>query len=280
MSHPPADTSAIDQHYGSSELLDKILVAFSAAGFDPDNLTAADLTRIDQLHMGGQKATLSLAAKVGITADLQVLDIGSGLGGTPRLLASEFGCHVTGVDVTHSFCDVAEALTRWVGLSDRVVTLHGDAVDLPLATDSFDLIWCQHTQMNIVDKSRLISEFSRLLSRGGKLAMHEVFAGTGGTPIYPVPWAADASTSHLMGCEKFKQELTAAGFVLLHQKEVSEEALSWWTKLAAGIKKQGSNPLGPKLIFGEKSRQFGPNVVKNLQQGCIEVHELIYQYHG
>lgn len=280
MSEPKESSAAIEQHYGNSASVEDILQAFVAAGFDIDNLKPADLSRIDQLHMGGQKATLELAREVNITPDMKVLDIGSGIGGTPRLLAMEYGCHVTGVDLTQTFCETAEALTRFVGLDDRVATLHANALGIPLDDDCFDLIWCQHAQMNIPDKEGLIREFTRLLKKGGKLALHEVFVGKGDAPTYPVPWAVDASTSYLVGCDEWVEWLKCAGFSLVHHKEVSQEAQQWWAKLAVGIKKQGGSALGPRLIFGDKSRQFGPNVVQNLDRGSIAVYELIFEYLG
>ena len=62
-------------------------------------MTAHDLAEsaigglTDQNHTGGAAATRSLGAVVGIESDWKVLDIGTGLGGTPRLLSEEYGCY-------------------------------------------------------------------------------------------------------------------------------------------------------------------------------------------
>ena len=51
-----------------------------------------------------------------------MIDVGCGLGGPARLLASEWpGCSVTGVDITPEFVEVGNELSAWecVALSDR-----------------------------------------------------------------------------------------------------------------------------------------------------------------
>lgn len=272
-------TPSVEQHYGRSGLITRILNALLEAGLDIENLQPADLLRIDQLHMGGHKATLALAERIGLTAGMRLLDVGSGLGGTPRLLAGEYGCHVTGVDLTHAYCEAANELTRRVGLADQVTTLHADALAIPLPADCFDLIWCQHTQMNIPDKPGLVREFARLLRPGGRLALHEVFAGNGQTLVYPVPWASGEANSHLVGCDTLLELLGDQEFELIHREDVTASALAWWQQLAVQIKQlSGGSKLGPRLIFGERSRQFGPNVVENLREGRIRVYELILAY--
>ena len=45
---------------------------------------------------------------------MEVLDLGCGVGGPARTLAGEFGCRVTGLDITETFCRAAEMLNRLV----------------------------------------------------------------------------------------------------------------------------------------------------------------------
>jgi ubiquinone/menaquinone biosynthesis C-methylase UbiE len=77
-----------------------ILAALHEAGKDPDSIAAQDLAPVDQLHTRGKDATLELARLAGVTPEMQVLDVGGGLGGPARTLASEIGCSVEVLDVT------------------------------------------------------------------------------------------------------------------------------------------------------------------------------------
>src|SRR5262249_28160646 len=70
---------------------------------------------LDQFHTRGLAATAELAKLAGITADMSVLDVGSGVGGPARFLAATYGCRVTGVDLSESFVDAARYLTERTG---------------------------------------------------------------------------------------------------------------------------------------------------------------------
>src|ERR687893_2185264 len=98
------DDSCVGAHYGRGDLATRILEALRAAGKDPDALAIEDLTPIDQLHARGRGATLELARLAGITSGMRVLDVGGGLGGPARTLASEFGCAGEVPDLADEFC--------------------------------------------------------------------------------------------------------------------------------------------------------------------------------
>src|SRR5690606_22893083 len=100
-------------------------------GKDLERLTVEDLAPATEFHSRGTAATLELAEHAGITADMHVLDVGGGLGGPARTLASQYGCQVTVLDLTADFCRIGEDLTARTGLQDRVTFQHGDALDMP-----------------------------------------------------------------------------------------------------------------------------------------------------
>ena len=86
---------------------------------------------------------------------MRVLDVGGGLGGPARTFASVFGCTVEMLDITKEFCRAGTALTAQTGLSDLLSFRHGSALDMPYPDGSFDMVWTQHSSMNIADKARL-----------------------------------------------------------------------------------------------------------------------------
>src|SRR5690348_4018152 len=126
-------------YYDGPELLDGLLASITAAGLDPAHLEIDDLAPLDEFHALGRPATLALARVAGVTADARVLDVGAGLGGPARFLASRYGAHVTALDATPRFCRVAAELTRRTGLTDRVEIVHGDALELGFDDGAFDL---------------------------------------------------------------------------------------------------------------------------------------------
>jgi SAM-dependent methyltransferase len=109
----------VETHYTRERLGDIILAALRQAGKDIDHLTPDVLAPVDEFHGGQRQATIRLADLVGFRGSELVLDIGSGIGGPSRFLASRYGCQVTGIDLTAEFCRVAEMLTRLTGLPRR-----------------------------------------------------------------------------------------------------------------------------------------------------------------
>ena len=203
---------AINQHYGQAELSAKILAALREAGKDLEALTRDDLASFDEQHDGGREATRELARLAGLREGMHVLDVGSGLGGPARTLAAEFGCQVTGLDLTEEFCRAAAMLTARVGLQERMAFRHGSAPDLPFEDATFDAVWTQGVLMHIADKPRLFAEGYRVLRPGGRLAFQASLAGPVPGVYYPTLWADDAQLSFLVPPEECRRLLVATGF--------------------------------------------------------------------
>lgn len=252
-------------HYGSEGLLARIDAGLRAAGKDPEQITADDLAAVDQFHVEGKKSTLELAELAKLHRGDNVLDIGGGLGGPARTLAQQFGCNVTVVDLTEEFCRTGEALTKRVGLSDQVRFLTGNAMDSHFAPASFDVVWTQHTSMNIPDKAAFYKHISDLLKPNGKLAFHDVMAGPQNTLKYPVPWASSAEISHLEAPSRIREHIVAAGFQELEWHDRSERTSRWIRERIEASAKQ-ANPLGLQLILGDSFKPAFHNMLANLEE--------------
>lgn len=177
-----------------------------------DALTVDTLAPVDQFHGGGKPVTVRLAKLAAVRPGTRVLDVGGGFGGPARTLAVEFGCHVTGIDLTESYVRAATTLTERMGLQSRVTHQVGNALALPFPDGAFDVVWTQNTGMNIADKEGLYAGFHRVLRPGGLLALQEPMAGPVQPVIYPVMWARDASTSFLRTPDAMRAVIEAAGF--------------------------------------------------------------------
>jgi len=275
MSQSVVDSASVEAHYAHQDLELTLLTALAAAGMNLDQLKIEDLAPIDEFHIGGRRATLEFAQQLDLNATMQVLDVGSGLGGASRCLATEFGCQVTGIDLSAEYCRVANMFAQRVGLDSLVTYQQSNALDLPFAAGSFDLLWTQHASMNIVDKSKLYAEMWRVLKPGGRLAIYDVLAGEGGPVIFPVPWAREAGISHLTSPQQLRDTLQDVGFEILSWQDSTEKGRSWFRRMGAKIKQDGLPRLGIHLLLGTDFRLMAQNQVRNLEEDRIALIETI-----
>jgi len=264
-----------EAHYAQQTIEADILSALIESGIRLDQLRPEDFTAIDEFHIGGRKATLALAQKIALKRGMQVLDIGSGLGGASRYLALEFGCRVTGLDLSKKYCDIAGMLTRQFGLDSQVCYRHGNAVEMPFDKATFDVLWTQHITMNIPDKAALYMEMWRVLKPGGFLASYEILAGVGGSVHFPVPWARTPATSFLQTPEHLQCLLDEIGFEIRSWQDKTEWGRLWFQNMSKKVQKQSSKPLGLHLLLGSEFKMMAQNQIRNLEEGRITVIELI-----
>jgi SAM-dependent methyltransferase len=257
---------AVNRHYGRENLAQTILDGLRAAGKDPDHLHYTDLAPIDQFHSRGRDATHELARLANLQPAQAVLDVGGGLGGPARVLAAEYGCHVTVLDLTEEFCRVGEMLTARTGLSSGVAFQAGSALDIPFPASSFDVAWTQHSSMNIEEKERLYSEIHRVLRPGGLLALHEIMAGDEQPIHFPVPWATTPDISFLRPAAPMRALIAASGFRELSWTDVSAPSLEWYNQRRQ-ILTSSPPPLGTHRLLSDAARTAFANQTRNLEEG-------------
>ena len=195
--------TSLEAHYSARDIEERILAAIRAAGLNPDQrLSPEELGALDHFHAGGLTASLELLDLAQIRAEDRVLDIGAGLAGSARMLASALGCRVDCLEISSDFCAGAALLNRLTGLDDRIEVHRGSALDLFFPDDSFDVVWMQNVGMNIADKRKLYAEIYRVLKPGGRYAFQEMAAGKVETSYFPLPWATDPADNFLIPAKR------------------------------------------------------------------------------
>ena len=111
---------AIERNYDRPDLGATILAALKQAGKDVEHLTPDDLAAVDEFHTGQRGATIRLAELLHLRGSERVVDVGCGIGGPSRFLAKQYGCRVSGLDLTSGFVRVADMLAHLTGLSALV----------------------------------------------------------------------------------------------------------------------------------------------------------------
>lgn len=265
--------NSVRDHYRAIGLTERLKSALSAVGSEDQRLLPQQLAALDQFHTRGLAATTELATLAGITADMSVLDVGSGIGGPARFIAAACGCRVTGIDLSEPFVDAARYLTERTGQSGQVSFQVASALQLPFDDGRFDVVLLQHVAMNIFDRAKLYREIWRVLVSGGKFATFDVVSNNG-EPHYPVPWARTPATSFLLTAAETREAIEQSGFRTLTWQDDSEAAKAWFAQLRA------SGPPGPPnmgVVIGPDFAELSANLGRNILEGRIGILTAVFE---
>ncbi|MEM9562504.1 MAG: class I SAM-dependent methyltransferase [Actinomycetota bacterium] len=258
-------------HYGRGGLLATIDAALVEAGLDPRTVTVDDLGPVDEFHVGGRIATARLVEQLPLGRDPHLLDVGCGLGGTARLLASGPAAAVTGVDLTPEYVAVGRTLTERAGLAERVDLRVGSATALPFDDGTFDGAVMLHVGMNIADKDRLMGEVARVLRPGTVFGVYDLMRVGDGEIRFPVPWSSVEATSCVDRPEVYRQAAEGAGLIVEAQHDRTAEATAFFDRLASGA----PGALGLHLVMGPDTSSKVANMVAAVRAGALAPTELL-----
>jgi sarcosine/dimethylglycine N-methyltransferase len=260
--------AGLESHYSARDIEARILGAVRAAGLNPEQrLLPRELGALDHFHTGGVRASRDLMALARIRADDRVLDVGAGLAGPARLLASALGCRVDCLEMSADFCAGAVLLNRLTGLDDRIDVHKGSALDMPFPDDSFDVVWMQNVGMNIADKRKLYAEIRRVLKPGGRFAFQEMAAGSVATSYFPLPWATDPADNFLVSAEEMRSLLGESGFIAELFEDTSDAHLRGATANATPAA-AGQLSLA---VYVDNLAQKAANARRSLEEGRVRL---------
>ncbi len=267
---------SVSEHYTHGALLEAIQSALAEQGKNINSITVADLAPVDEFHIGGRLATDHILAQLSFDESNNILDVGCGLGGASRYIASQLGSNVSGIDLTQEYIDVGNAMSKWLGLDKKVSLSQGSALAMPFEDDEFDGAIMLHVGMNIEEKAQLFAEVFRVLSAESVFAVYDVMRIAEGDLEYPVPWASEEHTSKLASPSDYQQLLAEVGFEPKAANVRRDFALEFFKaqreKTAAN---GGPPPLGLHTIMQESAPKKFANLVNNIVSGLIAPVEII-----
>jgi len=266
----------VSQHYTHGNLVAAIRGGVESLGKTINSMTVDDLAPVDEFHIGGRQASEDFLSQLDLTSEKQVLDVGCGLGGAARFVASHYGCQVTGIDLTPEFIETGKVLCGWVGLDSRISLRQGSALEMPFADRAFDRAYMLHVAMNIDDKAKLCSEVSRVLRPNSLFGIYDVMRIGDGELTYPVPWAMTAASSAVATPAQYREALERAGFAVVAERNRRDFALAFFDQLRAKTAAAGGPPpLGLHVLMGRNTPDKVQNMIANISTGRIAPVEMI-----
>ncbi|MGW5646159.1 glycine/sarcosine N-methyltransferase [Saccharopolyspora sp. NPDC003752] len=133
----------------------------------------------EDIDSASRRTVERMAAKVEITPDTRILDIGSGYGGAARHLAATYGCKVSCLNLSEVENARNLEFTRAAGLDELIEVKDGSFEDIPFQDNAFDIVWSQDAILHSGDRERVLEEVSRVLKGGGSFIFTDPMAADG-----------------------------------------------------------------------------------------------------
>lgn len=115
-----------------------------------------------------------LALKLGLKKGDRVLDIGCGVGGPGRHIATFSEAKVIGLNINEYQIKRAKSLTKKVGLEHLCEYVKGDFCNMPFPDESFTRVYAIEATCHASDDlSRVYADVYRILKPGGLFAFYE-----------------------------------------------------------------------------------------------------------
>jgi ubiquinone/menaquinone biosynthesis C-methylase UbiE len=186
-------------------------------------------------HPGGEELTAKLASAALVHPAARVLDVASGRGATPALLARRFGCRVTCLDFSEQNLVRSREALHGSRAAARVKYSRGDAERLPFASGSFDIVFCECALCTFPDGARAAAEMRRVLVPRGRLAISDVTLERAVPDELRTVLGTVLCIAGARSVEGYVSLLEEAGFERVHVRDASDALLETVDRVERGI---------------------------------------------
>lgn len=116
-----------------------------------------------------------LGQRLALDRSSHVLDVGSGRGGPALLLAHEFGCRITSVELWPEFAAAARERARTAGVAELVEVVERDAKKFPIERSGYDAALCLGASFAFGGLVPTVEALVQAVPRRGLIAVGEPF---------------------------------------------------------------------------------------------------------
>jgi cyclopropane fatty-acyl-phospholipid synthase-like methyltransferase len=211
------------------------------------------LSKIDSMHYMGMSAIEAFIAAMKLEPSSTVLDIGSGFGGTARILSDSSKCTTTALELQQDIHKMAENLTNKCRLSNLVKHVSGDILTFDLdklggGIASFDSVVSLLVFLHISDKASRLEKCTKMLKPGGTFFVEDYYRRSPFSEHEAISLAKDVYAVKLPTQEEYISQLEASGF---HNIQFIDKSSEWTTYVQERVVKFVSNRRQFEDVHGE-----------------------------
>jgi len=127
----------------------------------------------ESLDSSIERHELWLANRLGLTEGSIAIDIGCGVGGPLRNIATFSGAKIVGLNNNEYQISRGRRIAQQSGLEGQASFLKGDFMNIPIADGSFDAAYAIEATCHAPNRLGVFSEIFRVLKPGGRFAAYE-----------------------------------------------------------------------------------------------------------
>lgn len=227
---------------------------------------------------GEAEQTRDLVKPVGLDESMSVLEVGSGLGGSARLIAQEFGSWVTALEPNPALADAAAALSEMHGMARKAAVSVCDIENLEIKRAGYDCILARQALFGVENKLGALSAMASGLKAKGQLIVTDFVRGDNPGRAFEMWRNAEANKAELWGAEDYAETLKDLGLDLRVSADVTEDyrsaLIEGWSAYMADVGKQTLDAAQAQIVK-EEAEHWG------LRKAALDSGELkLYRFHA
>jgi cyclopropane fatty-acyl-phospholipid synthase-like methyltransferase len=167
-----------------------------------------------------------LAERVGMRADMDVLDAGCGIGGSSIWLAENYRARVMGITLSQVQVQHAARRAKQRGIESLARFEIRDYSETNFHTASFDVVWALESMCHALSKRHVAAEAFRVLKPGGKFIVADGFRTArpflNDDEALMTNWLSGWAIPDIDTPQEFTRALQEVGFVNIEMEDATE----------------------------------------------------------
>ena len=185
-----------------------------------------EISQIDQLHYNGIEAVEEAIIKTKIKKNSLVLDIGSGIGGPARYIASKTNSILYAIEIQKELNDIAKKLTFTYKLNKFIHHIAADILTFNFKELKFDSIVSWLALYHIPNRKKLLKNLHKLLNVNGYIYVEDFYLKKKLISDEKINLSKKFHANHLVEFKYYQNELINNKFEIIEFTDMSKN----WTK--------------------------------------------------